>query len=153
MLRPQSCSQQITGQDQLYQRLKEHLYYLIQWHGEHESAKTKLLQHLDTFCEQFTQLLQFSILRCVVSNVGVTFNVANNGRCSVCRHHDGLEVQIEGNPAGYVCIGEVYATFVYIFCTILAVTFALVNLTSHIYKHFAPRLVPPCHEILYVCIG
>ena len=31
-------SQQITGQDQLYQGLKEHLDYLIQWHGEHESA-------------------------------------------------------------------------------------------------------------------
>ena len=36
-------SQQITGQDQLYQRLKEHLYYLIQWHGEHESAKDETI--------------------------------------------------------------------------------------------------------------
>ena len=43
MLRPQSCSQQITGQDQLYQRLEEHLYYLIQWHGEHESAKDETI--------------------------------------------------------------------------------------------------------------
>ena len=99
MLRPQSGSQQITGQDQLYQKLKEHLYYLIQWHGEHESAKTKLLQHLDTFCEQFTQLLQFSILRGIFSNGGVTFNVANKGSFSGCQHHYGFEVQIEHGAA------------------------------------------------------
>ena len=34
---------QIAGQDQLYQRLKEHLNDLIQWHGEHESAMNETI--------------------------------------------------------------------------------------------------------------
>ena len=117
MLRPQSCSQQITGQDQLYQGLKEHLDYLIQWHGEHESAMNEATTTFVHFLRAIHTIVAISNLRCVVSNGGVTFNVAKNGRYSVCQHHYGLEVQIEGNPAGYVCIGEVYATFVYTFCT------------------------------------
>ena len=76
MLRPQSGSQQITGQDQLYQKLKEHLYYLIQWHGEHESAKTKLLQHFGHFRRAIHTIVAIFDPTWVFSNGVVTFNIA-----------------------------------------------------------------------------
>ena len=76
MLRPQSGSQQITGQDQLYQKLKEYLYYLIQWHGEHESAKTKLLQHFGHFRRATHTIVAIFDPTWVFSNGVVTFNIA-----------------------------------------------------------------------------
>ena len=99
MLRPQSCSQQITGQDQLYQKLKEHLYYLIQWHGEHESAKTKLLQHFGHFLRAIHTIVAIFDPTWVFSNGVVTFKVANNGSFSGCQHHYGFEVQFEHGAA------------------------------------------------------
>ena len=38
----------------------------------------------------------------------------------VCMLLFSVWIKIEGNPAGYVCIGEVYVTFVYTFCSTLA---------------------------------
>ena len=60
-------SQQIAGQDQLYQMLKEHLEDLTQRHGEHESAMNETITTLVHFLRAIPQLLQFLNLYGVVS--------------------------------------------------------------------------------------